>query len=168
MSDLARNGLNHLDAGGADAHHADAFTGEVERLARPARGVEDAAAKALLPGEALLQRGGQHAAAADQETRIEGAAAVGADHPAAARLVIHCRGDGGAEADVASQLQPLGDVVHPAFDLRLAGIALAPGPVLVQPFIEQVLVDVALRIELCARVAVPVPGAAHVGGGVDG
>ena len=144
LLDLVGNGLDDLDAGGADAHHAHTLLTQVQRLVRPAPGVEDAAGKALLPLEHLFHRGRQHAGAGDQVLGVDLLAGVGAHPPAAATVVPLGAGDAGVELDVGPQRQPVGHVVHPALDLGLAGKLRTPGPVGVQAFVKQVLVDVGL------------------------
>ena len=51
MSDLARDGLDHLDTGGADADDADTLAGEVDRLLRPPPGVEELPLERFPAGE---------------------------------------------------------------------------------------------------------------------
>ena len=69
-------------------------------------------------------------------------------------------GDRGVELNVLTQVELVGHVVHPAFDLRLAREALAPAPAFVKLLRKQILVNIAFGIELGTRIAVPVPGAA--------
>ena len=71
------------------------------------------------------------------------------------------------ELDVLAQVEAVGDIVHPALDLRLAGELLAPAPPLVQILGKQVLVDIAFRVEACAGIPVPIPGSADVRRGVE-
>ena len=119
----------------------------------------------LLPGEDRRQRRREHAAAGDEELRVDRLALVGRERPAAGLLVEAGARDRRVEHDVLAQVETVGDVVQPALDLRLAGEFLAPAPALVEILGEQVLVDVAFGIEPRAGIAVPVPGAADVGGG---
>src|SRR5699024_11810922 len=87
LLDLSGNGLDHLNAGGTDADHADALVCEIQWFARPAPGMEDAALEALLAGETIFQRRRKHAAAADEKLHIKRIAGIGAHQPASARLV---------------------------------------------------------------------------------
>src|SRR3546814_11002639 len=54
-----------------------------------------------------------------------------------------------------------------AHDLRLSGIALGPGPLLLEFVGEGEGIVVALGIATRAGIAVPVPGAAHTVGGLQ-
>ena len=65
------------------------------------------------------------------------------------------------EGDVPAQVEPLGNMVGVAEDLRLTGVALRPFPFLLQFVGETVGVLHALDIAAGAGVAVPVPGAAN-------
>ena len=87
--------------------------------------------------------------------------------PGARGLVVHRRGDAGAEPHVAPQVEPVDHVVEVALDLGLLGEVLLPLPFLEQLLREQVAVGVALRVEPCPGVAVPVPRAAHAVAGFD-
>jgi hypothetical protein len=75
--------------------------------------------------------------------------------------------DPGLEDDVAPQVEPVGHVVEVGEDLGLGGVALRPLPLLLQVGVEGVGVVDAFDVAPAARVAVPVPGAAHVGPGLD-
>ena len=166
-TDLVRDRLDDLDPGRADADDADALAREIDRLFRPVRGVDQLALERLLSGENVRQRRREHAAAGDQELGVDRLALVGGDvqRPVASlkwALLIRR-----VELDVLAQVEPVGDTVQPALDLRLARELLAPAPALVQVLGEQVLVDVAFGIEARAGIAVPVPGSADVGGGVE-
>src|SRR4051812_8067393 len=67
----------------------------------------------------------------------------------------------GIELDVPLQVEPVGDVVQIAHDLRLAWIAFGPFPLAHQLGGERVPVDMAFGVASCAGVAVPIPGSAH-------
>ena len=86
---------------------------------------------------------------------------LGRHRPRPRRLVVDGRGDRGAEAHVAPEVEPVHHVVEVALDLRLLGEVLLPLPLLEQLLREQVGVGVALRVEPGPGVAVPVPGAPH-------
>src|SRR5439155_14753164 len=71
------------------------------------------------------------------------------------------------ELDVAPQVELVGDMVQIALGLGLAGEVLLPVP-LVQQFLgKRVAVGPAFRIKTCARIAVPVPGAADAGAALE-
>jgi hypothetical protein len=64
--------------------------------------------------------------------------------------------------DVATQAEPIGHVIEVAFRLGLAREVLLPVP-LVQQFLgERVAIGPAFRIEACARITIPVSGAANI------
>ena len=69
-------------------------------------------------------------------------------------------GDPSLKLNIASQIKALCDVVGVAFYLRLAGVALAPVPLLFELFRERIGVLDAFNIHAGARVAIPIPGAA--------
>ncbi|MEJ7720541.1 MAG: hypothetical protein WKF58_08890 [Ilumatobacteraceae bacterium] len=71
------------------------------------------------------------------------------------------------ELDVPAEIEPVGDVVGVAQDLGLRGVALAPLPLLLQVVVERVRVVHALDVAAGAGIAVPVPGAADVGGRLE-
>ena len=100
-----------------------------------------------------------------QELRRHPVAAVGVDVPALRRVVPGRGGHPGLELDVAAQVEPVGDVVHVAEDLGLGGVALGPGPLLLELGRERVAV--VHRLDVAARpgIAVPPPRPADVGGG---
>jgi hypothetical protein len=72
-----------------------------------------------------------------------------------------------AEAQVASEVEAVGDAPGVGEELGLRGVALAPTPLLLEIGVERERVLQALDVATRARVAVPVPGAAHVGGTVE-
>ena len=87
--------------------------------------------------------------------------------PRARRLVVDGRGDPGAEAHVAAEVEPVDHVVEVALGLRLLGEVLLPLPLVEQLLREQVAVGVALGVEPGPGVAVPVPGAADAVAGLE-
>ena len=68
------------------------------------------------------------------------------------------------ELDVAAQIEPVGHVVEVGEDLGLAGVALAPLPLLLEFVGELVGVLHALDIAAGTRIAVPVPGTPDAAG----
>src|SRR5208337_4715008 len=89
-------------------------------------------------------------------------ALVGRNRPAFCRFVEMRALDRRIELDVLAQVEPVGDIMHPPLDFRLAGEFFAPAPALVQIFGKQILVNIAFRIEACAGISVPIPGSADV------
>ena len=73
----------------------------------------------------------------------------------------------GLKTDVAPQVEAIGDMVGVAQDLGLRREAFAPLPLLLQVVRELVRVLHALDVTARARVAVPVPGAADAGTGLE-
>src|SRR5262249_35285402 len=71
------------------------------------------------------------------------------------------------ELNVAVQVEAVSDMVGVAQDLRLWGIALRPNPFLLQIVRELIGVLHALYVAACARVAVPIPGAADTTSGLE-
>jgi hypothetical protein len=150
-----------LDAGRAGADHGDPLSGEVDLFVRPAGGEIGLAGEVVDPGDGQLLRLGQAAERGDDIFGRDLVALVGGRGPQIRRLVIGERGDLGVEVDVAAQVEPVGDPVEIAEDLLRRGIALGPGPFLGQLVVEEVAIDRRLAVAARARIAVPVPGAAH-------
>ena len=167
MADFAGDGLDGLHAGGAGADHGDALALEVDRLFRPARGVERASLETVAALDARQGRRRQRADRRDQEARREAAAVVQRNAPASRRLVIDGRGDAAGKLDVAAQVELVGDIFAVAQRLRLAGEMLRPFPFRQQFLRERVAVGIAFGIEARAGIAVPVPGAADLGAGLE-
>src|SRR6266851_7423111 len=65
------------------------------------------------------------------------------------------------QLDVPAQVKLVRDIIEVALVLRLAGIMFLPVPCLQEFLREGIAVGVTLRVEARARVAIPVPGAAH-------
>ena len=85
-----------------------------------------------------------------------------------ARVVVPDRPlDRRLEPDVAAEVVPIGDVLEVAQDLGLGGVLLRPLPLAFEFGVERVLVVEALDVAARARVAVPVPGATDVIGGLE-
>src|SRR5882757_2069773 len=167
VPDLARNGLDGLDAGGAGADHGDALAGKIHRLLRPTRGVEGLALEIVAALDARQRRRRQWADRGDQEAAAVARAARKRDLPAPAVILIDRSGDAALELDVAAQIEFVGDMVAIAQRFRLAGEVLGPVPFLQQLLGEGEAVGIALRIEARAGIAVPVPGAADAGAGLE-
>ena len=158
---------DHLDARRSGADHGDPLAVEVGAVGRPRRGVED------LSGELLdaFERGDagdrQRSGRGHQELRCDVIAGAGGDRPRGVIRLIRGTGDACAEADVATQVELVGDPVEIVLDLGLLGVTLAPRPVPVQLFGERVGVVEADDVAARTGVAVPVPRAADVVAGLD-
>src|SRR5437870_4975778 len=77
------------------------------------------------------------------------------------------RRDAALELDVATQVKLVGDIVQIALGLGLTGEVFLPIPFLQEFLRKRVAIGPALRIEACAGIAVPVPGAADAGAGLE-
>ncbi len=78
-----------------------------------------------------------------------------------------CSGHPALELDVATQIELVRDIIQIALGLRLPGEVFLPVPFVQQFLRKRVAVGPALRIEPGARVAVPVPGSADAGAGLE-
>ena len=130
----------------------------------PAAGVEDRSGEALDTGDRgkprLVQRAeGEHHMLAPQVI-----AAVGLHAPAVRRAVPPHLGHGRVDQRVAVKVVMLRDRAGVTQDLR-AGRVLLPRDV--TKLLEQRHVDIGLHVAPHTRVAVPIPDAADVTGGVD-
>src|SRR5262249_23820231 len=145
----------------------DALPGEVDAFVRPARRVVRLAAEAVDALDVDRLRQGKAAARHDVEAAPDGVAAVGADAPPARVGGPGRRLRPRREADVASEVVPVGDVSQVAQDLRLRRVALRPVPRPLELRVEAVRVVDALDVAARAGVAVPVPGPADVRPALD-
>src|SRR6185503_9821213 len=112
-------------------------------------------------------RRGERAHRGDEVARAIPAAILQRDLPGGAGLVEDRRLHSTPELDVPAQVELVGDVVEVALGLRLGREMLGPAPFVQQLLAEGVAVGVALGIEAAARIAVPVPGAADAGAGLE-
>ena len=154
-----------LDAGRAGADLADALAAEIDALRRPLAGVIPAPGEALQPGDLRHVGRRQAADGGDEIAHTVALSRFGHDIPAVRRFVVVRGRDARVEADVAPQVELVRHVVQVAQDLGRLGIALRPAPFLEQLPGEEVAVGVALGVAARARIAVPVPRAAELGGG---
>src|SRR6476659_1969079 len=92
---------------------------------------------------------------------------VGDELPALTGVIPVGGLDRGVEADVATEVIPIGDEVEIAQDFRLRGVFFRPGPGAIEFRIERVAVVDGLDVAACAGIAVPVPGAADIAGLLD-
>src|SRR5262245_41513466 len=72
-----------------------------------------------------------------------------------------------AELHVPAQVELVGDVVQVCQRVRLGGEMLLPVPFLHQLLGKRIAIGPAFGIEAGARIAVPVPGAADIGAGLE-
>ena len=163
MSDRLGYLLDGLHAGRTRTDHRDPLAGIVDRRLRPQAGVVGLALKILDALEFGHGRRGERAHGGDQKPRPVVAAILQPDIPAIAVFIEDRRGDPGGELDVAAQIELVGDIVEIALGLGLRREMLGPVPVVEQLLAEGIAVGIALRIEACAGIAVPVPGAADAG-----
>ena len=103
---------------------------------------------------------GQAARGHDQVTSGDALAVVQRHLPLTGGLIPMRGRHARVEADVAVQVEALGDVFQIAQDFRLCGIAFGPDPVRFQFAGERIAVFHTRDVAACARVAVPVPSAA--------
>ena len=94
-------------------------------------------------------------------------AVVACDDPAGVVVVPPRRGHAGAVVDVAPEVDAVDHVVEVALGLGLLREVLLPLPLVEELLREQVAVRVALRVEPCLGVAVPVPGATDATTGLE-
>ena len=104
---------------------------------------------------------GQHPNRRDHKWRPRPVALLRVDLPAMRALVVDRRGDPRLQLDVPAQVKLVRDIIEVALVLRLAGIMFFPVPFLQEFLREGIAVGVTLRVEARARVAIPIPGAAH-------
>jgi hypothetical protein len=112
VSNVARDGLDGLDAGRAGADHGDALAREIDRRMRPSCGMKGSSSKIVAAFDARQGRRRQRADRGDQETCAEAAAVLQCDAPALCGLVIgRCRHPA-PKLDVAAQIEFVGDVIE--------------------------------------------------------
>ena len=124
--------------------------------------------KSSMPGKFGHVGRRQQAQPVDQEPALERDAAVGVHGPDAGDLVEFGVGHRGLERDVLAQVVAVHDAVEVLEDLGLAHELRLPRRLRVEVAVERVLVDEALGVRQRSGVLVPVPGAAHPAGLVDG
>ena len=157
---------DELDRGRTGADDAHPLVAEVQGLLGPLARMETQTGEAVTARKVGSIRRGQDADGGNQKPRLRPLAGVGPDLPAVCSLVIACRGDTGAEPDVAAEVEFVGHTVEVALGLGLAGKVFAPVPLLQEFLRERIAVGITLGIETRARIAVPIPGPAHPGAGL--
>ena len=158
---------DRLDPRRSRADDGHALAGEVDLLLRPLRGLVHLALEGVTPGEGGLLGHGEVPERGEEVRAGEARAVFGGDGPLRAGVVVVRRGHPLAEADVAADVEAVGDEADVALDLFLTGVALDPVPGLLD-LREREAVRPALAVGAGARVAVPVPGPAQVGAGLQG
>jgi hypothetical protein len=159
--------LDGLDSGGPGADHRHPLSLEADRVLGPEAGVIGLAPEVVDAREPRQGRRRQRAGGGDQVAGPVGSAVLQGDLPRADGLVEVRRLDSALELDVPAQVKLVGDVVEIALGLWLGREMLGPAPFVQQLLAEGVAVGVALGIEAAARIAVPVPGAADAGAGLE-
>ena len=159
LLDLRRQGRDHLLAGGTGADDADAATREVLALG-PGSGVDRLALERVQTGQVREVDGGEQSDRVDDIGGVIHGAVVGGDLPLTLVVGVDGGRDRGAEAEVAAQVETVDDAFQVFENLGLGDVRVLPGAVVQQVAVEGVAVEVALGVRQCARVAVPVPGAA--------
>ena len=161
MRGLFGDDRDRLDGRRTGADNSDALSGEIHALMRPIAGVVGLALEAVQAREVRHPCGGQAAG------RHHAVTARDDRSPRSVRTVQRCSVSSKrrsvtrvSNCDVAAQVEPVGDVVGIAQDFGLSGEQFAPLPVLLQLRRERIGILHALDVTACARVAVPVPGAA--------
>ena len=167
VADLPGDCLDGLHGGRAGADHRDALALEVHRFLGPVRGVAGLALECFDARDARHGRRREHADGGDQKARAVAPAVLQRDVPGARLLLVVRRGHAALALDVAAQVELVGDVIEIALGLGLGREVLVPVPFLQQFLGKRVAVGPAFGIEARAGVAVPIPGAADIGAGLE-
>src|SRR5581483_607213 len=145
----------------AGPDHSHALARKVGVAMRPSGGVVPFALEVIEPRNIGEMMGGQDADRGDEKTRARPPSVRRCDLPSIPALVEARGNDPGVELDVLAQIELVGDVVQVALGFGLPREMLLPVPFPKQLIRERISVRVALRIESCARITVPIPGAAN-------
>src|SRR6267378_2837823 len=104
----------------------------------------------------------------DAKARSRGITFIGLHRPRA-RLTIEVRLlDPSVELDVAAEVKAVGHMVDITQDLRLRAVALRPMPILLQLVGKGIRILHAFDVAAAPWIAIPVPGAANIGAGLEG
>jgi hypothetical protein len=164
---LACDQRNRLDSRRPRADHRHALAAEVDVLVRPAAGEIDLALEPLGPRDVrdlwLRQTAGGHHVVTAANVLV----GLRAQLPALDRRIPASSRHARTKIDVAAQIVALGDELDVAQDLRLGRVLLGPGPGVLQLRIEAVRVVGGRNIAARPRIAIPVPGASDVVGGLE-
>src|SRR4051812_2922143 len=99
---------------------------------RPVRGVQNLALEPLAAGNVRWFDVGEATRGRDHEPRGQLVAVTRLDGPEIGRVIEGRLRHGSGEAEMLTQVEPVGDMAEIAEDLRLLGIAQAPRPILRQ------------------------------------
>jgi hypothetical protein len=127
---------------------------------RPVTGVITLASECLEAGKSRNLRRGQTSRRHDAELRGDSFATLRRNSPAARRFIEECGGHARIELDVAAQIEPVDGMIDISEDFRLARVALAPAPFLLQLLGKRIGIIHALDVAARAGIAIPVPGSA--------
>ncbi len=164
---LAGDEGDGLDARGAGPDHSYSLAREVDAFVGPPAGEVNVALEAVGVldvgdlGRRQASRRHDEAAAGDLVARAR------AHSPRRGGLVPRGLLDAGGEADVAAEVVLVGDVLQVPEDLGLRGVLLRPLPFGVEVGVPAVGVVDGHDVAAGARIAVPVPRAAHVVGALE-
>ena len=164
---LGGDGLNDLDTGRAGADDADALAREIDRFFRPAGAVQRQTGEVFHSCIVRKLVGRQQPGGADHVARLGAHPVVGRNLPALVRFVVHDGRHARVALDVTLQIEFVRDKMQIPLHFRLAREVLAPLPFVDQFLGKGVLVGIALGVETGAWVAIPVPGAADIGAGLE-
>src|SRR5437763_3734946 len=104
----------------------------------------------------------------DAKARGRGITFSGLHRPSACLAVEGRLLDPSAELDVAPEVKAVGHMVDVTQDLRLRAVALRPMPFLLQLVGKGIRILHAFNIAATPWIAVPVPGTANIGAGLEG
>jgi hypothetical protein len=167
MADFARDGLDGLHTCRAGADHSDTFAGKIDRLFRPARGVKGLSLERIASLDARQGGRGERTDRSHKKAARMLATVFQRDAPVSRILIVNRSDNPAPELDVTPQVELVGNMVAIAQGFRLAGKVLGPFPFLQQFLREGIAIGIAFGIETRAGIAIPVPGAADIGAGLE-
>src|SRR5947208_868612 len=157
-----------LDAGRARANDTYSQPGEIHPVMRPQAGVIPLPREILQTRVVRRPRRRKIARRHDAKARGRGMPFVSGNRPCTCLAVegrfLHPR----VELDVAPKVEAIRHVVDVTQDLRLRAVALRPMPFLLQLVGKGIRILHAFDIAATPRIAVPVPGTANIGAGLEG
>src|SRR5436305_7619937 len=103
----------------------------------------------------------------DAKARGRGITFIGLHRPSAGLAVEGRLLDPSAELDITPEVKPVGHMVDVTQDLRLRAVALRPMPFLLQLVGKRIGILHAFDIAATPWIAVPVPGTANAGAGLE-
>ncbi len=158
-SDLVHDCGDDLHATGRGPDHRYALAREVDRLGGPTTGVMLDTPEIVGARDVGLVGHRQHSGGSNQETRTDRRTFAERHRPCTGSSVEVRRGDRCIEPHMATQIETIDHMVEVTLGLGLTGEVLLPQPVLEEFPREQVPIGVALGVEPCPGITVPVPGA---------